>query len=358
MNIQENLQLLQQTKENIYQAINSKGGDIESGTPFSGYAQAILDLTGDTRPVLPEGVYEITVNCTGSTDGSESIGFYAALMTILPFDPEGVRYQDRYINVWTTAPASLQNPDYQIMFNYDTSTGEVGINQNEAYTSSPIYLKYGYDVKQMTDPADTGNTIWAAYFSARQTGTFYVQSVGLTYPIVGVNTIICGCDPCDSEGECYDQAQCDCLTDPCSDQDCPGYDPMVCGGEIDYSQYDWAIYLDYDSYFGNNTTMAVSDRNAHSMIAYYGAENGGAFDAIDMVPYGNYTIGLYDASQLYGDPPTLQDITTSFNGFNLSQSGGEWTIAATSTAMNEGVNIAVFDSNGNLKIVAGMMYVQ
>ncbi len=36
------------------------------------------------------------------------------------------------------------------------------------------------------------------------------------------------CDPCDDTSECYDQLECDCSNDYCSDPECPGYDPMEC----------------------------------------------------------------------------------------------------------------------------------
>lgn len=44
MTIEENLILLQNTKEAIYTAIESMGGTISSSTPFSGYADAIMSI--------------------------------------------------------------------------------------------------------------------------------------------------------------------------------------------------------------------------------------------------------------------------------------------------------------------------
>lgn len=44
-----------------------------------------------------------------------------------------------------------------------------------------------------------------------------------------------GCDPCDTEGDCYDQMACDCSTDPCSSPDCPNYNPETCGEQAGYT---------------------------------------------------------------------------------------------------------------------------
>lgn len=187
MNIEENLTLLANTKESIRQAINTKGGSVESGTPFSGYSEAISSLPSGGPEVLPEGIYAIDITSTGETQASSDIDWYAGFASIQSFDPEGIRYQDRYINVWTTAPASSGNPDYTIHVNYDTSTHEVGVEQNDAYLYSPLYISYGYAVKEVEDPANSGNTIWLAFLSARETGRYYIQVVGNDHPLIGSN---------------------------------------------------------------------------------------------------------------------------------------------------------------------------
>lgn len=186
MTIEENLTLLANTKESIRQAINNKGGEIETGTPFSGYANAISSLPSGGQEVLPEGVYAIDVTSTGETPASSDIDWYAGFASIQSFDPEGTRYQDRYINVWTTAPASSGNPDYVIHITYDTRAG-AGVAQDDAWRYSPIYISYGYAVKEVEDPAIGGNTIWLAFFSARETGRYYIQVVDNDHPLIGSN---------------------------------------------------------------------------------------------------------------------------------------------------------------------------
>ena len=62
MNIAENLQLLQQTKEDIYQAIIAVGGELEASAPFSAYPEAILALSGDTPTPTPEPTSAVTIS--------------------------------------------------------------------------------------------------------------------------------------------------------------------------------------------------------------------------------------------------------------------------------------------------------
>ena len=76
MNITENLELLATTKENIRQAINDRGGSLETSTPFSAYPEAISSVGANDLIDLIEGD-AVTFDIPSGTTAIAPYKFYA-----------------------------------------------------------------------------------------------------------------------------------------------------------------------------------------------------------------------------------------------------------------------------------------
>ena len=60
----DKLQLLQQTKEAIKTAINNKGGTLTESDPFSSYASAIANLSGESDSLIDGSITSVNSNVT------------------------------------------------------------------------------------------------------------------------------------------------------------------------------------------------------------------------------------------------------------------------------------------------------
>jgi hypothetical protein len=386
MNIQENLELLQQTKEDIYQSIIDKGGDLESSAPFSAYSSAIdniqtgggsdtlskqlIQRSGTTFVQIPSGTTRIgdrvfylwfalqgvSIPDSVTSIGTESFtGCHLSGVTM----PNGVtRIGDATFSGCTGMTGELVIPDSVTSVGSNSFKGCTGLTSATLGAGLSTFGQYAFSgctsLTAITVNAEEPFNLGAGAFTATNDCPIYVpcgsadtykeHALWSTYASRIQEIEGCECDPCDSEGECYD---------PCSSPDCPDYDAEACGGE-DYTGYDWAMYLDG---FGlDDGGMSVTDRDPHEITIQYGSGDwsDSTFVQEGDVPYGNYTIGLYDAGGL--QPSSPSETSSSFNGFDLSQSGDVWTIAATSAIKWDSVGIAVFDLNDNIKIITHLDY--
>lgn len=148
MNIAENLELLQNTKLDIYQAIIAVGGDLSSGAPFSAYSEAILALpvsTGETPTPEPVNyTYAMSLDGgstfgTGDLDGSwdDSIGswtrnyielHYGTINSFFEFVSSGTVSPSSYTVVNDPDGYGIDSANYNLGFDNDEGRWYVAAN--------------------------------------------------------------------------------------------------------------------------------------------------------------------------------------------------------------------------------------
>lgn len=142
MNIAENLQLLQQTKEDIYQAIIAVGGELEASAPFSAYSAAIMAIpTGGETP--PEWVRVIEGGSEYDENSDADVEYYGVYLidatpgnyTLLA-SLDGQQIEIPYTISFTETQINVQSSDS----NYPLQTDGYGIydGHNFVKVNTPI----------------------------------------------------------------------------------------------------------------------------------------------------------------------------------------------------------------------------
>ena len=387
MNISENLQLLLNTKESIRQAINEKYGDtlVESGTPFSAYSAAILELCQEpTDPCDGDPCY--SSECPGYDECScEGTGCECD-----PCDTEGECYDececdpcsnsncDRYYKCECEGIGCEECPEEIPLGRYQFTLEQGAGILVEAVGTEPYYQNivactspddfswsrtiYVYDSPTGSTPI---NTIQAGLY--RSDGrpedgggnTNYNAGVivwGSGWPVVeGIQTGETSCDGvqamllhCETAGTYYFEESGYTSVRFFSDEYGTELEPEC------IEAYDWNLYVED---FGlDDGGVQFYDNDPHELKVLFGeTPEFGPFTSAGTVPYGEYTIGLYDYFQLTGSP-TPEDCSMSENGATLTDDGSAWYWTAVSMMRWDYSSIAVFDADGNLKLTTHIDY--
>lgn len=168
MNIADNLALLAQTKENIRQAIITMGGEVESGTPFSAYTQAILAIpTGGTS--IPEGLHKFSISQAEFPD--------YAMMVEAFYNPDELSKGETGSQVVNIYSDPSGEPINTITYDGYVVGGMPDVNvQNTDYNNAGVYCSNTSDwVPFETNPL-------AFKLECRTAGTYYIEVVGHTDP--------------------------------------------------------------------------------------------------------------------------------------------------------------------------------
>ena len=163
MNIAENLTLLAQTKENIRQAIITMGGEVESGTPFSAYTQAILAIPTGGGSGIPEGLWQFDV----SQEGGTNVMWVESFMEWeIPNDPVST-----VVNIYEDPNGE---PINSITYEFTPKFSQEVITQTNS--SAGLYAA------ENTGAIDTNNDPRTVGISCNTAGTYYIEVVGHTNP--------------------------------------------------------------------------------------------------------------------------------------------------------------------------------
>lgn len=162
MNIADNLALLAQTKENIRQAIITMGGEVESGTPFSAYTQAILAIPTGGGSGIPEGLWEFDVSQEGGTNVIWVEGFMENNMSSTP--------QETIVKIYEDPNGE---PINTITYSYISKFSEGDVSQTNS--SAGLYAAQYNAVNSINDPILLG-------LSCNTAGTYYIEVVDHANP--------------------------------------------------------------------------------------------------------------------------------------------------------------------------------
>ena len=285
-----------------------------------GYDECQCEGTGcDTCPEsIPFGRYQFTLN-QGDVIQVEAVG------TESYFNPGGgctpAEYSwNRTVYVYdsptgTTPINTISVDEYK---NYDWPPEDVGSNTNDnagvvVWTGSGDYEKAG-EVQTGSTQCDGVGTL---FLHCETAGTYYFELSGYTSP------------------RFWDGAGNE-MTPEC------------------LQAYDWNLYVED---FGlDDGGVQFYDNDPHELQVYFGGNGQGGFTSAGTVPYGEYTIGLYDSTQYYPDGFTPEDCSISLNGATLTTDGSAWYWTAVSMMRFDDSSIAVFDTDGNLKLTTHITY--
>ena len=367
MNISENLQLLLNTKESIRQAINEKAGDtlVESGTPFSAYSAAILSLCQEPDPCDidpcsdPDCPGYDPCECVGSCSdpGCDGYDECACEGTGCDTCPESIpfgRYQftldqGDVIQVEAVGTESYFNPggectpaEYswnRTVYVYDSPTGStpintIGVDEYKSFDGPPedggsntndnagVVVWNGSGDYTNAGEVQTGSTqcdgVRTLFLHCETAGTYYFEESGYTSVRFW-----------DGEGN---EKTPECM-----------------------QSYDWNLYVED---FGlDDGGVQFNDNDPHELKVLFGEmgnQGMGPFVSGGTVPYGEYTIGLYNIN--YVNNPTPEDCSMGLNGATLTDDGSAWYWTAVSMMRWDSSNIAVFDTDGTLKLTTHITY--
>lgn len=166
MTIEENLILLQNTKEAIYTAIESMGGTISSSTPFSGYADAIMSIPQSEQDPCVEDPYgsqecsECWEEGSGFPSGLQGIGLHMGEQVRVyfpPFQPNSSeRYQIRTIRALSNCDCGDSQEDSSWQVEYDAKDGMAGVSAGQ---SGNLTYVAGSVFNGVFDDVDTENML-------------------------------------------------------------------------------------------------------------------------------------------------------------------------------------------------------
>lgn len=168
MNIAENLQLLQQTKEQIRQAINSKGVTLEQSAPFSAYTAAILAIPTGGGQSIPEGLHKFTISQSNWPD--------CAMMVEAFYNPDELKKGERgsqTVNIYTDP---FGEPVNSITYNGYVIGGVPDVDVQNSDFNAGVYCTNSSD----WTPYETGSQ--AFKLECRTAGDYYIEVADHTDP--------------------------------------------------------------------------------------------------------------------------------------------------------------------------------
>lgn len=196
MTIEENLILLQNTKEAIYTAIESMGGTISSSTPFSGYADAIMSIprsepdpcvedpcsspdcpgydaeTCGGGESIPEGLWKFNVTQEGGTNVIWVEGFMTK--------DKSNTLQETVVNIYDEDQDLNGEPINSITYSYNSKLSDEEVSQTNS--SAGLYAEQHSAFDTSNDPIVLG-------LSCNNAGYYYIEVVNHANPRFYDNTM-------------------------------------------------------------------------------------------------------------------------------------------------------------------------